>query len=546
MMAGTPAARRAVAVAAATTILAGAVPAGPVVAQGGATLASIGEMRAFIVPQIQAFRPSKGGGASSSEPYVRSDTSTPTIGGRTVTRDSSYRIVMATDRDTITFIIERTERYAIPGATDDDVPYEVRDSGGVTLQVDTCPDDDGTVRVTANAAGTYDLVGGGVAYHTTLDTRDVAVATVDHAAELAGWKHELTVRSTASGERPSSAGGLGSLDARLDGSAAWAGKTGSDPEVTLTDTTGVDERHVRASFFGGFATASIVDAAIEAAETVWRSGRCLELEVEPPGKRVDPASDTEITVTLQHKAFDEEVKRDIEATLDGPERIAPDTKVMAPATFTYTATSDLQGKGTITFRSVSNRGIAEERVEVYEVAQALLLDAEGSTTSKAGALTIRSTYRGEGLRVVLTPGDGPHAAPRASIEGSLSVRGRVNGLLGRFRCRGTYRATLRLDAGQDVSAQAIDDPGDRRLSVHLVPADPDATIDFPLTCNFPTGVTKVPHSLQARDVFPIWSGQGTAVELPLTGGTVTDRKTTGLTRFEGSLTLRLEEPAPRP
>ena len=220
---------------------------------------------------------------------------------------------------------------------------------------------------------------------------------------------------------------------------------------------------------------------------------------------------------------------------------------MAPATFTYTATSGSEGEGKITFRSVSNRGIAEERVERYWVDQRLLLDAEGSVTVELGDTTIRSTYRGRGLKVVLVPGDTPEAPSRVSIEGELALRGRIKGLLGQFDCTGDFRASGSVDPGADVSAQIFGEGEDRRLSVHLTPRDPNATIDFPMRCKFPTGPTTVPHSIRVADAFPIWSGQGTAVELPLTGGSASDRKSAGSARYDSNLTLRQEgdeRPAP--
>jgi hypothetical protein len=287
-----------------TVALASARPA-PAVAQGGSYLGSIGEMAGWIGGQIRAFQPSKGGASTSAEPHVRNETSTATVGGRPVTRQSTYRIVMATDRDTITFIIDRTERYAVTGPTPEAPQYEVRDGGGTTLQVDACPDEDGTITVTANASGTYDVIGDDLAYHASLDTREAATATVDAAAELAGREHSLTVRGSATGDRPAFAGGDGAVDSSLAAAATWSGDTGTPPQVSITTAEGVDARDLRASFFGGFATAALVDMAIDAAETVWQDGRCLELVVEPPGKRVDPGSETEITVTIEHKAFDE-------------------------------------------------------------------------------------------------------------------------------------------------------------------------------------------------------------------------------------------------
>ena len=93
------------------------------------------------------------------------------------------------------------------------------------------------------------------------------------------------------------------------------------PSVSLTTAEGVDTRDLRSAFTGGAFTAALVDAAIDAAETVWQDKRCLELEVDPPGKEVDPGSETEIAVKIEHKAFDEEVERDVKATLEGTEEV---------------------------------------------------------------------------------------------------------------------------------------------------------------------------------------------------------------------------------
>jgi hypothetical protein len=357
-------------------------------AQGGSYLSSIGQVLGYASRLIGDFQPSKGSGRGTAEP-LRSG------GGR-------YRIDVAFDRDTLTLIIEATEQYSVPGGSPDSPPFEVTDTGGTTLQVDTCPDEDGTIVVTANASGTYDVVGEGLSYHASLDTRDVATVTVDDEAEIAGREHALTVRGSAIGDRPAFAGGEGAVDSQLAASLTWSGETtaAGSPSVSLSTAEGVDARDLRSAFTGGAFTAALVDAAIDAAGTVWQDGRCLELKVEPPGQEVDPGSETEITVTIEHKAFDEEVERDVEATLEGTEELdPPDTLVRAPDTFTYTATSQPQGEGTITFRSVSNRGIAEEKIETYRVDLRLLLDAEGSVTYVRSGVDARGTLQGHGLVV---------------------------------------------------------------------------------------------------------------------------------------------------
>jgi hypothetical protein len=497
-------------------------------AQGGSTISSIGGVLGWASNEVRDFKPSKDSGRSRSEPYTSGD--------------SRYRIDSAWERDTLTLIIEASERYSVPGSTPGSPPFEVTDTGGTTLQVDTCPDADGTITVSANASGTYDVVGEGLSYHASLDTRDVATVTVGDDAEIAGRQHDLTVRGTAVGDRPAFIGAEGAVDSQLDASLTWSGALGGTaaPSVTLTTAEGVDGRDLRAAFTGGAFTAALVDAAIDAAADVWKDGRCLELVVEPPGKQVDPGSETEITVTIEHKAFDDEIKRDIRATLEGTEEVDPlDEPVPAAATFTYTATSESQGQGTISFRSVSNRGIAE-RTETYTVEQRLLLDAEGSLNVEAGGMTMRWTYRGRGLKVAIVPGETPDAPPRVSVEGELALRGRIRGLLGQFNCSGNFRSTGAVDSGEDVSAQIFGEGEDRELSVHLTPRDPNTPIDFSMRCRFPTGPTTVPHSIRVADVFPIWSGQGTAVELPLTGGTASHRQRTGSARYESSLTLRRE------
>jgi hypothetical protein len=330
------------------------------------------------------------------------------------------------------------------------------------------------------------------------------------------------------------------VGSQLDATLTWSGETGSAaaPTVTITTAEGLDARDLRSAFTGGAFTAALVDAAIDAAATVWQDGRCLKLNVDPPGKEVDPGSETEITVKIEHKAFDEEVERDVTAELVGTEKVEPNEPVKAPATFTYTATSESEGEGTITFRSVSNRGIAEERAETYTVSQRLLIDAEGSVTVELGGMTIRNDYRARGLRVVMLPGDSPDAPPQVSVEGEISLRGRVRGLLGQFNCTGSYRGSAHIDPGADVSAQLVGEGDDQRLSIHLWTSEPDATIEFPMRCRFPTGLTRVPHSIQVRDTWPIWSGLGTPVELPLTGGSASDRQRAGAARYDSSLTLR--------
>jgi hypothetical protein len=490
-------------------------------AQGGSYLSSIGEILGFASREVSGFKPSKGSGRSSADPHES--------GG------SRYRIDQAFDRDTLTLIIERTEQYTVPGATADAPAYTVTDTGGTTLQVDTCPDEDGTIVVTANASGTYDVVGEGLSYHATLDTNDRATATVNDDAELAGRSHALTVRGSATGDRPAFAGGEGAVDSQLDASLTWDGATaaGTTPEVTLNTADGVDVRDLRSAFTGGAFTSALVDAAIDAAEVVWQDGRCLELDVEPPGKEVESGSQTTITVKIMHKAFDEEVRRDVTSTLEGTEEVAPlDAPVRAPAEFTYTATSAVQGEGTITFRSVSNRGIAQERSETYTVNQRLLLDVNGRVTFRQPGVLARGTMKGRGLKVSLVPGDDPDAPPGVKVEGSatLEVRATSPG------CEGRGRKRFPVDSALNASARVIGTGDDRQLEVLLRPGDPNAELRIDIRC---------PRNASVHIAFPLtrmWPSfeRGGEIVLPLSGGTAERRANISGARSVFTYTLRKE------
>jgi hypothetical protein len=486
-------------------------------AQGGSYLSSIGQVLGYASRLIGDFQPSKGSGSGTAEP-LRS-------GG------GSYRIDVAFDRDTLTLIIGATERYTVPGTSPESPPFEVTDTGSTTLQVDTCPDEDGTIVVTANASGTYDVVGEGLSYHASLDTNDHANVTVNDDAEIAGREHALTVRGSAVGDRPAFAGGAGAVDSQLQGTLTWSGEASAPgaPSVDLTTAEGVDARDLRSAFTGGAFTAALVDAAINAAAIVWQDGRCLELEVDPPGMTVDSGSETEITVKIMHKAFDEEVERDVEATLEGTEEVDPlDTPVRAPDTFTYTATSAPEGEGTITFRSVSNRGIAEERSETYRVDLRLLLDVDMRVTYRSSGVSARGTIKGRGLRVTPIAADpATGEAPGVTVEGDLDFRGRASSP----GCQGEYRGAFPVDSAKNASATIVGEGEDRRLVLSLRLADPSAKLTAQIRCQGASVGLPIPVGRMMPR---------TSVELPLAGGTLARRGNESGARWRATFTLRVD------
>lgn len=488
--------------------------------QGGAYLSSLGAVLGFAKSQIGAFRPSKQHQGGRSPVHEN--------GG------SRYRIDMVADRDTITLLIEHTEQYSVPGSTQGSAAYSVTDSGSTTLQVDACPDEDGTIVVVANASGTYDVAGGGLTYHASLDTHDRATVTVDDAAQVADRSHALSVRGSAAGDRPGFAGGAGAVDSQLDARLSWSGATGGGPapDVALVTAEGVSAQDVRSAFTGGAFTAALVDAAIDAASTVWRGTHCLELRVEPAGKTVEPGSRTGIKVTIEHKAFDEEVARDVRATLEGAKDIDPsDQPVRAPDEFTFIAPDEQGGAGVITFRSVSNRGIAE-RTETYRVDLSLLLDVDGKVTYRVPGVTASGTIKGRGLVVRLITGDDPEATPGVTVTGDLQVQMRST----TPGCSGNGGRRYAVDSGLDASAKVVGQGEDRQLSVLIRPAQPSAQLSIRVQCSGQGVTMKLPLDL----LFPHFE-RGGEVLLPLAGGQVTRRGTVRGVQSRFTFTLRREQ-----
>lgn len=503
--------------------------------QGGSFLTSVGQMVGYVESVVADFHPYKGGARDASPPYSRTETTSSTVGGRPVTRSTQYAITSATANDLITFTISLSERYAVPGATPTAAAFDIIDQGTINVLVDTCPDEDGTIKVQATSSGTYTVTGGGLTYRVGLEATDVTTALVNDEAHVASRAHGLRVQRRASGTRPDFAGGAASVESSVDASAAWDGGADGDGTLTtveITDAEGAEQADLNTSLFGGMLTSRVIDSAIDSAEKVWRAQRCLELEVDPPGKEVDSGSETEITVTIKHKAYEEEVERPVKAVLAGTEKLEPEDQPIHPAEFTYTATSESEGEGTITFSSVSNRGIAEERSETYVVRQRLRLDVDGKYRQPIGPGEANLTYKGRDLRVRVMPGD----PQQVSVEGRLQIRGRVviPLPLGR-RCTGSYRQNVDVNAGPDRSARLVGDAEDRRLAVKLMPPGGATTVRVRVRC--PAPGMELDQNADGGDFLNRWSTALGEVEIPLSGGTVRAR---GSSRATGTFTLRDE------
>ena len=148
-----------------------------------------------------------------------------------------------------------------------------------------------------------------------------------------------------------------------------------------------------------------VTAAAREAEKLWRSGKCVELTVDPESSDVEPDEIKDVTATLKHKIEGNELDKPVEANFTGLKSIEPvGEKQPAPATVTFTAGSDEGDIGKIAFKSVSNRGIAEKSVTFTVHPSGWNVTFNGTDTEAFGPVTNTFTVALTDLKIVAKDG----------------------------------------------------------------------------------------------------------------------------------------------
>jgi hypothetical protein len=204
-----------------------------------------------------------------------------------------------------------------------------------------------------------------------------------------------------------------------------------------------------------------------------------------------------------------------------------------PGEFTYTATSEPEGEGTITFRSVSNRGVAEERIETYRVALRLLLDADGEVNADRDGVRARGKLKGRGLVVKFIPGETPEEPPGVTVTGDLevSIRARASD------CSGDGSKRYAVDSAVDASAKLVGEGDARQLSVLIRPAQPSAQLRIRVQCEGRSVTMGFPIS----SLWPHFK-EGGELLIPIAGGEATLRGNVQGVRSRFTFTLRREQP----
>ncbi len=166
---------------------------------------------------------------------------------------------------------------------------------------------------------------------------------------------------------------------------------------------------------------TMVMTAAKEAEKLWRSGKCVELTIDPGDGDVEADEVKDVTATLKHLIEGNELDKPVVATRTGVKSVEPEgTKQPAPATVRFTAGPRDGDFGEIAFESVSNRGIAKKTVRFTVRSTGWNVAFTGTTTQVANAalgpelVSLKATI----TDLEVTPKDG-----RVSGTGKLHLKG---------------------------------------------------------------------------------------------------------------------------
>ncbi|MEA2653275.1 MAG: hypothetical protein QOI37_502 [Chloroflexota bacterium] len=180
---------------------------------------------------------------------------------------------------------------------------------------------------------------------------------------------EATLDLAADAHGPGSAGGPGPTGPFDWGASqqlqlvmpAGGGTTGSGAAPTVSGSGG---RSASGALFFSSAMAQLFLAEVgKAAQTFWRSGKCIELKPSDDTRKVQPNEQIDLTVEARHAFSADEIKAPIVAKFSGMQSVAPvDQPIDPPAKFTFKAGGHQDDKGTIDLTQTSRRGIGLRQI----------------------------------------------------------------------------------------------------------------------------------------------------------------------------------------
>jgi hypothetical protein len=355
----------------------------------------------------------------------------------------------------------------------------ITDDMSFTGAITPCPDAGGgvTLNITFHAR----LVVGGPKGRSTSETNvtTTAAVTVSDEAEIANNQVQQHVTSSTS-------------EAGLDGSLSDGGSDlnmsfgmdahGIPSDIQVTDATvdGQQDRADGAQSFGllhGMLIDMVVGRSIESDREVWRNDKCVTVDVTPGSQDVELNEELNVEVKLKHRVTDEELHKKVKATLEGVKKIDPPQIDQAPGTFTYTA-GPLDGdKGTVTFKSTSNRGIGT-KIVTYTVHSGWNVSIDGHLQQNMAFLSYDLTVTAHDVNLV----EGTEGELLGT--GDVKIHGPLSDATG--TCTGTYDTTERVTISGTVESN--DESSTLTLKFQFPPGSGSARVQCgPRSVEIPIG-----------------------------------------------------------
>jgi hypothetical protein len=179
----------------------------------------------------------------------------------------------------------------------------------------------------------------------------------------------------------------GTATAKVDLCPNRDGSVSGNVEISIASGAGLDatEQTARATFTGkvddaaNLASSSVATPGssgaekkalenfakqvLRNAEQGWRNGYCVKIEVLEGGSRgVKPKEDVAVSAKAIQRFDGSTIDGPMTAKLAGKKQIKPASSAESPAAFTYTAPDKSPGKGDVTLRSTSRRGIGTAKL----------------------------------------------------------------------------------------------------------------------------------------------------------------------------------------
>lgn len=369
----------------------------------------------------------KGGTIHASNTQTRTSTAGNDVATVTVKMTGSVTSTGSRVVGEFTFDLTGSVSNSVSGAT-----AQMTGTAAASVEIDGCPDASGSSKgkvslsASERVSGQHD--GGEGSASWTRDLTGDFDISVDDEANISG----LTIDTQANETVVESTREPGEDDPETDGHelgvtlhgeyASGAGFAGTVADASKTDGDITHQKDATKAHLASLVKSAIYAIMVAAvglgqdAEPFWRGGKCVDIAVDPSGGDVEADSAADVTATVKHRFEGDELEVPVEASLAGVAAVEPaGERQDAPATVTYTAGSADGEVGEVTFKTVSNRGIAEETVKFTVVSKMLTVGLSGTMTTSLAGIAYSTTLSAPDIVLRLQPdgtyaGEGPAAA----------------------------------------------------------------------------------------------------------------------------------------